>query len=404
MPRPSQSNSDSNTSCSYTKRDLGLADGFSWSGTITYGLALAEITEMLSVVSPSIFTMVFKDFVLFTSFLAALVVTPIEAQAETKQLFHVEKGVELENIAVRSNGKLLTTGISRPILYQFDPAATESVTELITIPGAKSLTGIAEFAPDIFAVLAGNWTRGTTLAVGTFSTWSIDLRSSKPVIAKLLDFPRAAFLNGITTIPRRGGNATLLITDTGTGSIYHLDPTTSQLQTVLAPNGLNTTTSPAAPQAGINGIRYNAVSQTLYYTNTIRAVFCKIALAVSSSNTTELPSITTTGPFTVIASQLPGDDFAIAADGTAFIGANPVNTLYKVTPAGNVTVFAGGRNESVVAGATSAAFGRTKHDRSTIYVSTNGIPPLVANATSEGGTVVAIKVGDGGFGDLGCSD
>ncbi|KAG4438973.1 hypothetical protein IFR05_005545 [Cadophora sp. M221] len=313
---------------------------------------------------------------------------------ETKTLFQVDAGIELENIAVRWNGNILATGISQPLLFQFDPTSDESLPTSVTIPGATSLFGIIEFSPDVFAVVAGNWTRGATLVPGTFSAWSVNFRSREPVVSKIVDFPQAAFLNGMTAIPRGRNNATLLITDTGIGKIYHVDPTTSNFTTVLAPGpGANITANPAEPQAGINGIRYNALSKTLYYTNTMKAAFCKVELSITPSKD-GLPSINPAGPYTVIASRVPGDDFAIQPDGTAYIGANPVNTLFKVTPGGNVTVVAGGMNETAVAGATSAAFGRTKADRTVLYVSANGLPPMVANATSQGGKVVAVELSE----------
>ncbi|KAL5324978.1 hypothetical protein ACEPPN_006099 [Leptodophora sp. 'Broadleaf-Isolate-01'] len=326
-------------------------------------------------------------------FLATLATLPASA-LEIKTLFQVDTGIELENIAVRWNGNILATGVSQPLLFQFDPTSDQSVPTSVTIPGATSLFGITEFSPDVFAVVAGNWTRGATLVPGTFSTWSVNFRSKEPVVSKIVDFPQAAFLNGMTAIPRGRKNATLLITDTGIGKIYHVDPTTSNFTTVLAPAaGANTTANPAEPQAGINGIRYNALSKTLYYTNTIKTVFCKVELSITPSKD-GLPSVTAAGPYTVVASGFLGDDFAIQPDGTAYIGANPVNTLYKVTPGGNVTAVAGGRNETAVAGATSAAFGRTKADRTVLYVSTNGLPPMVANATSHGGKVVAVELSE----------
>jgi len=321
----------------------------------------------------------------------------VSAQLDSTTLFQVEKGIELENIAVRSNGEILACGVGRPALYQFNPETSAGLSDSITIPGATSLFGIAETSHDVFAVAAGNWTRGKILTPGTFSTWIVNFKSPEPIISKIVDFPQAAFLNGMTAIPPQSPNenSTFLVSDTATGRIYHVHPTTSMIETVLAIDvTTNTTTTPCAPQAGVNGIRYNRFDQTLYYTNTIKGVFCKVKLAISYPEVGGLSSLSINGPYTVIASRIPGDDFAVTPDGTAYIGANPVNTVFKVTPTGNMTIFAGGMNETVVAGATSAAFGRTLGLGSVLYVSTNGIPPLETNATSEGGKVVALSLTD----------
>ncbi|OWO97886.1 hypothetical protein B2J93_449 [Marssonina coronariae] len=335
-------------------------------------------------------------YVLSFSSIAALVASPVTAQAHVRELYHLGEKVELENLAVRSGGQVLTTGVNRAVVYQFDPAADDAPTALVQIPDANSVFGIAEYAPDVFAVTAGNWTRGAPLVPGTFSVWTVDLGAAAPAPQKLADFPRAAFLNGMTAVPRAGGNSTLLITDTGAGTIYHLDPTTATVAPVLAPaNGTNATATRELPQMGINGIRYNAASATLYFTNTLKRVFVKVPLAIEPA-ASGLPRITAAGPFTVVASDVMGDDFAVAADGTAYIGANPVNTVYRVTPAGAVSVVAGGPRESIVAGASSAAFGVTERTKHVVYVTTNGLPVL-ANGTAtmtEGGKLIQITLAE----------
>lgn len=341
------------------------------------------------------FKMTRTNFLLSTLALSALATA--SASVDPTVVFQVEKGIELENIAIRSNGEILASGIGKPILYQFNPASDCEPSQLITIPEVTSLFGVAEISQDIFAIAAGNWTRGNTLIPGTFSTWSINFQSPKPTFSKILDFPRAAFLNGLTVIPPQSANenGTILVSDTATGQVYHVHPNTSKMETVLAvDSATNTTTTPCAPQAGINGMKFNANEQTLYYTNTMKAVFCKVSLAITYSTATDLPTITVNGPYTVIASRIPGDDFTVTSDGTAYIGANPINTVFKVTPAGNVTVLAGGMNETIVAGATSAAVGRTSLDENKLYVSTNGIFGSGANATSEGGKVVMLSLAE----------
>jgi hypothetical protein len=319
----------------------------------------------------------------------------LATQPESQTLFQVEKGVELENIAVRSDGRLLATGISRPVVFQFNPAFDTTPTELVSIPGVNSLFGIAEISPDVFAIAAGNFTRVPQSSTpGSFSVWCVNLQSPEPVVSKLLDFPNSGFLNGMAVIPanEEGANATILISDTAKGQIVHLDATTLSTAVVLNETAdANNTVSP-----GINGMRFRVENQTLYYTNTILAVFCSVKLSISYSDSGDLPSISAAGPFTTIASKIPGDDFALAVDGTAFIGANPINTVYKVTPTGNVTEFLGSRNSTVVNGASSAAFGRALTDTEMLYVTTNGILPLEANATSEGGKVIAVSTRENG--------
>jgi SnoaL-like polyketide cyclase len=57
----------------------------------------------------------------------------------------------------------------------------------------------------------------------------------------------------------------------------------------------------------------------------------------------------------ILASALPGDDFAIAADGSLYVTTHPFNTVVRLTPDGRRVVIAGPRQG--VIGPTSAAFG-----------------------------------------------
>ena len=73
-----------------------------------------------------------------------------------------------------------------------------------------------------------------------------------------------------------------------------------------------------------------------------------------------LPSITTVSPHTIVASGVPDDDLAVRNDGPAYIGANPVNTVFKSSPSGVVNIVAGGMTETVMAGAASRPLGGTR--------------------------------------------
>ena len=113
---------------------------------------------------------------------------------DTKTLFRIDAGIELENVAVRAYGNILATSVSQPVLslFQFDPPSHELVPASIRIPGAASLLGIAEYSPDVFAVAAGNWTQGSILVPSTFSTWSMDFRPAEPAVSKIVVLPQAA--------------------------------------------------------------------------------------------------------------------------------------------------------------------------------------------------------------------
>lgn len=64
----------------------------------------------------------------------------------------------VENIAVRSNGKILVTLINTPQVWQIDPAS--HIAELVHVfPHAISALGITEYEHDVFAVVSNTSSR-----------------------------------------------------------------------------------------------------------------------------------------------------------------------------------------------------------------------------------------------------
>jgi hypothetical protein len=78
-----------------------------------------------------------------------------------RDVWRFPTGTWVENIAVRSNGKLLVTLLSQPDVYQVNPSGTESPSLVYSFPGASGALGIAELGTDVFAVVAGNWSTTT---------------------------------------------------------------------------------------------------------------------------------------------------------------------------------------------------------------------------------------------------
>ena len=70
-----------------------------------------------------------------------------------------------------------------------------------------------------------------------------------------------------------------------------------------------------------------------------------------------------------------------------------MNEVFKVTQKGEVSVVAGGLNNTTVAGDASAALGRTERAKNAQYVVTNGVIAAPVNGTyTEGGKIVAARV------------
>ena len=275
----------------------------------------------------------------------------------------------VENIAVRSNGKLLVTLVTSPEVWQIDPT-TQSGELLYHFPNATSATGISEVSPDVFAVAVGNTT--DVGVPGTWSVWKIDLNEKKANITKVVDVPSADFLNGNTPLTTLAN--TILLSDSSQGVIYRVNVVTGAYSIVIsdpafAPN-------PAAPLSiGINGIKYK--NRYVYFDNTFASpFFARIPVSNSGEKTGPVEVIAATPNFETGGAW--GDDFALDQYCNAWI-TTASSTLVKVTPEGTQEVIAGGVNSTSIRGSTSAAFGRTGSTKKVLYITTNGglaIPTL----------------------------
>jgi hypothetical protein len=288
----------------------------------------------------------------------------------------------VENIAVRSSGQLLVTIITSPDLYEVDPFSSKPASLVHSFPYALSTLGIAEIQQDIFAVIVGNWSDETFSSTnGSYSLWKVDLRraASKPLVTKITDIPEASFLNGLTLVAP--SSAYLLASDSVLGVVWRIDHYTGEYKIVLE-NALMNPVLGQVATLGINGVHTR--DGYLYFTNSFQFIFARVPIR---------PDGTAKGPYQVVANSGVSDDFAFDKDGNAYITQDPGGALEQVTPDGKVTVLAGSTNSTILEGDTSAAFGRTKLDRNTLYVVTNGgIAGHPAGSPIVGGKVLAVNI------------
>lgn len=165
---------------------------------------------------------------------------------------------------------------------------------------------------------------------------------------------------------------TVLVADTGAGVVYRVDTDSGKYQVVL--------NDPLMSE--INGIHIRR--ESLYFTTSFVGVFGRVPIYSDG---------TAAGPVEVIAQIGFGDDFVFDHAGNAYVTQNPLNTLAKISPGGDVTVVAGNINSSILAGPTAVQFSRIPFDRSTFYVTTNGGFGSPVNGTFvEGGKVTAVRI------------
>jgi hypothetical protein len=249
-------------------------------------------------------------------------------------------------------------------------------TLIYRFPGVMGLLGIVELQQDVFYTISGNFTVATTESTsGSYSIWKIDMRSNggHTIVSKLVDIPEGVLLNGMAVLNEKKG--LVVVGDAGAGVVFTLDVGTGRYSKTMGDPTMKPTSS---FPIGINGIKIRG--RYLYYATTAQELFSRILINSDDG--------TAAGPVEGIAKNVFGDDFSLDESGNAYVGENVKDVVAKITPEGVVTVVAGSLNSTLVAGATSTEFGRTRVDRSVLYVTTSG--GIGSSAPVEGGKVVAI--------------
>ncbi|KAF2741490.1 hypothetical protein EJ04DRAFT_571572 [Polyplosphaeria fusca] len=281
-----------------------------------------------------------------------------------------------ENIAVRANGWLLLSQIGHATVHTLDPASSDTSPSLLyTFPNATGVTGMAEIAPDLFAVAVGQWNVSTANATkGSLAMWTLDLRHSEPKAKKIVTVKESVALNGVTYAP--GIPHVVFVAESYAGYIYRIDLAKGKYKVMASsPYFLPAENGPETMNIGINGMRY--YDEHIYFTNSYRGLFGRVPISKTGYQA---------GDVEVIADLPTGnDDFAIGADGRAWITVHP-SSILVVDQQGNVSV---ALNGTEVPDPTSAAFGRGRHDNKTLYVTVDEI-----GSTGITGGVIAVDLKD----------
>ncbi|KAJ6600596.1 hypothetical protein DFH09DRAFT_1498323 [Mycena vulgaris] len=229
----------------------------------------------------------------------------------TQLVFQSPTEQPLENIAVRPSSKLLITSLLSPTLYTLDPtAANTTLDEVYTFPNANALTGIIEYQPDVYAIVASelNITALMT-APGSIVIWSLDLTSGRALAPRRAAcIPQSKFGNGLSTVP--GHPNLVLAADSILGVAYEVNMRTGAVRVLIqdaamAPDALGA----PPPPLGINGLHVHA--GLLYFTNSQLETFSRVPLGGGAIEVLGVPG--------------PGayNDFTFDSEGRAWVTTNP---------------------------------------------------------------------------------
>ena len=278
--------------------------------------------------------------------------------------FHDSDATRLENLAVRPNGKLVLDVVTKPIIYELDPSVSCPKPKMLhTFAGVTSVLGIDEIAPDVFAVVVGNFTNPEVHQPGSFSLYSVNLTSSKgPIVTLITALPDSNALNGLATLP--GTPPMVMIADSQLGALWRVNTATGDHTKIYDSPLLANTTS---KNLGVNGIRI--FQKKLYFFNSAQASYGRISLHDDGSAAGEVEILARI--------ELKGiwDDFDMDWEGNAWVATHR-GDLMEVAVDGrqrNTTINTKGCNGLQMLDPTSARFGKgSKKEEKTLYVSTAG--------------------------------
>lgn len=340
---------------------------------------------------------------LFLTILAFVVANGAAAHVHTLYQFPI--GSWLENIAVRSNGNLLLTRLDVPELWQLDPSSRGTAPErLVSVPDATSVFGIAEIAHDVFAFAAGNFSSDTGTVAGSWNVRKLDFTGGKePRTSKIADVPSAVGpLNGLTVLPATGPPHGVLVGDIRTGVVYHISPLTGDVNIAVNDSLTAAAPNPTFGDTGVNGIHVHpSRPDALYLANTGKNILASQPIDALNGQPTEEGTVianVTTKP-----AAFNFDDFAlphdVVRDDAAYIVTGSGNSVERLSLTdGTREHIAGGLNRTLIAGPTSAAFGRGRKDQNVLYVVTSGAQAAPVSGTEiVGAQVVAIDVTSGAW-------
>ncbi|MBL0923331.1 MAG: hypothetical protein IBJ12_02555 [Sphingomonadaceae bacterium] len=277
--------------------------------------------------------------------LAALI--GLAAVAETVWITPEVRGYP-ESLIVAPDGVIILSVVFSGKI--FARSADGSVRELASIPdleeGQPGFVCVVR-AEDGKLYASANRKRG--------EVWRIHEDGKPPVLLSTL--PDVAQPNGITS----DGHGGLILGDNFAG-LWHVDIASGKARRWLEHPLLTRTEGGVIPAA--NGVQ--RLKNAIYVSNSDRGLLLRIPMDPTGK----------AGRPAIVGQNAPGDDFALANDGTAYVTTHPHNTVLKVQKGGKVSTFAG--TAEGMYGPTAATIQKAD-GKSWLYVATDG------DAFSNGG-------------------
>jgi len=297
-----------------------------------------------------------------------------EQQHITARLMTVAEfpvGYFLENVAVRADGSMLVTELSKNGLW-YVPAPTGStpVQPVLIHTFDQPPFDIKETQRNVFYV-------DTSAYLTTHQSYlqRVDLRHWKPgmpvPVQQVLKFPAPiSAVDGSCVLAPN----VILVTDAAAGLIWRVDLSADGRKAIarvwLKDPSMNPGPPVVPPQPGINGIKYDAKTGYVYYTSTFQELFMRVRVDPTTLDPAAAPELVANGHL--------WDDFGLDENaGVAYITTHRQNTIERVPldPRSGQTeqAVAGVPFDPQLVGPSAFAWGRGPGDVGSVaYITTDG--------------------------------
>jgi sugar lactone lactonase YvrE len=304
----------------------------------------------------------------------------LESQLPSRVIHQFPNPTFIENLAIRSNGKILVTVVNGASLMMVDPQNPSTPTLIHKFEGVLAVTGVIEVEHDIFYVAAGNFDLKAGNETGSYSIWKVDMsgfeEEGKAKTEMLTTLPNAGLPNGFESLPK--DKTCFLFADSEAGNVVKVNVNTGASEVLIDLEEMKH--GPEGMPLGINGIKYK--DGYLYWTTTVKKIFCRIKVDDHGD---------AVGKAEIVARDILADDFTLDKKGNAWLTTHSNNTIVVVKTDGTLVTAAGRLDELTVAGGTACQFGRGKDDGHVLYVTTcGGLTAPVGGDKVEGGKIIAI--------------
>ena len=287
------------------------------------------------------------------------------SSAKARQIYRAEPGSWFENLLVRSNGNILATRLDIPSLYEIDPKSGAAAV-IVNFTGVTAASGIAEYAPDVFAVIVGNLTTqgGVSATPGTYSIQTVNLTTGlgpngKVTPTLLADIPGGELVNGLAFQPP----STLYASDSSAYNIWGIDTKTRAVTVASPRNMLYDNSTAGGIPLGINGLKWDANAHELVWTNTDQL---SVGLTPFVGRKLAAPVKLATG----INGTIGYDDFDIDREGNYYL-ANVGDKITYLRHDGKTQFFIEQNNTLVLDEPTATHFG-VDATKNVLYIATAG--------------------------------